>query len=36
MANYQEVRTKLTNIQSNKLKSAAKSNTGKILRLRKT
>ena len=35
MANYQELRAKLTNIKSNKLKSAAKSNTGKILRLNK-
>ena len=33
MANYQEARVKLTNTQLNKLKSAAKSKTGTILRL---
>ena len=33
MANYQEARDKLTNIQLNKLKSAAKNKTGTILRL---
>ena len=35
MANYQEVRVKLTNTQLNKLKSAAKNMTGTILRLNK-
>ena len=35
MANYQEPRVKLTNIQLNKLKSAAKNNAGTILRLNK-
>ena len=35
MANYQEVRVKLTNTQLNKLKSAAKNRTGTILRLNK-
>ena len=35
MANYQEVRVKLTNIQLNKLKSSAKNKTGTILRLNK-
>ena len=35
MANYQEARVKLTNTQLNKLKSAAKSNTGTKLRLNK-
>ena len=35
MANYQEVRVKLTNTQLNKLKSAAKNKTGTILRLNK-
>ena len=33
MANYQEVRVKLTNTQLNKLKSAAKNKTGTILRI---
>ena len=33
MANYQEVRVKLTNTQLNKFKSAAKIKTGTILRL---
>ena len=33
MANYQEERVKLTNTQSNKLKSAAKNKRGTILRL---
>ena len=33
MANYQEVRVKLTNTQLNKLKSAAKNKTGTILKL---
>ena len=33
MAHYQEARVKLTNTQLNKLKSAAKSKTGTILRL---
>ena len=33
MANYQEVRIKLTNTQLNKLKSAAKNKTGTILKL---
>ena len=31
MANYQEVRVKLTNTQLNKLKSAAKITTGSIV-----
>ena len=35
MANYQEARIKLTNTQLNKLKSAAKNETGTILRLNK-
>ena len=35
MANYQEVRVKLTNTQRNKLKSAAKNKTGTMLRLSK-
>ena len=35
MANYQEPRVKLTNIQLNKLKSAAKNKTRTILRLNK-
>ena len=35
MANYREARVKLTNIQLNKLKSAAKNKPGKILRLNK-
>ena len=35
MANYQEVRVKLTNTQLNKLKSAAKNKTGTILRINK-
>ena len=35
MENYEEVRVKLTNTQSNKLKSAAKNKTGTILRLNK-
>ena len=35
MANYQEVRVKLTNMQLNKLKSAVKNKTGTILRLNK-
>ena len=35
MANYQEARVKLTNIQLDKLKSAAKSNTGAIFRINK-
>ena len=35
MLNYQEARVKLTNIQWNKLKSAAKSKKRKILRLTK-
>ena len=33
MANYQEERVKLTNTQLRKLKSAAKNNTGTILKL---
>ena len=33
MTNYQEARVKLTNIQLNKLKSAAKNKTGTILRI---
>ena len=35
MANYQEVKVKLTNTQLNKLKSAVKNKTGTILRLNK-
>ena len=35
MANYQEVRVKLTNTQLSKLKSAAKNKTETILRLNK-
>ena len=35
MANYQQARVKLTNTQLNKLKSAAKNQTGTILRLNK-
>ena len=35
MVKYQEARVKLTNIQLNKLKSAAKNKTGTILRLNK-
>ena len=35
MVNYQETRVKLTNIQLNKLKSAAKNKKGTILRLNK-
>ena len=35
MANYQEPRVKLTNTQSNILKSEAKNKTGTILRLNK-
>ena len=35
MANYQEVRVKLTNTQLNKLKSAAKNKTETILRINK-
>ena len=35
MVNYQEDRVKLTNKQSNKLKSAAKNKKGAILRLNK-
>ena len=35
MANYQEARVKLTNTQLNKLKSAAKNDTGTIFRLNK-
>ena len=35
MANYQEVRVKLTNTQLIKVKSAAKTKTGTILRLNK-
>ena len=35
MANYQEVRAKLTNTQLNKLKSAAKNNIETILSLNK-
>ena len=33
MGNYQEARNKLTNTQLNKLKSAARNNTGTILRI---
>ena len=36
MANYQEPRVKLTNIQLNRLKSAAKNNAGTTLWLNKT
>ena len=35
MANYQEARVKLTNMQLSKLKSVAKNRTGTILRLNK-
>ena len=35
MVNYQEARVRLTNIQLNKLKSAAKNKKGTILRLTK-
>ena len=35
MANYQEARVKLTNAQSNKLKSTAKNNPGTIVRINK-
>ena len=35
MVNYQEARVKLTNIQLNKLKPAAKNKTGKIFRINK-
>ena len=35
MANYQEVKVKLTNPQLNKLKSEAKTNTGTTLRITK-
>ena len=35
MTSYQEARVKLTNTQSNKLKSAEKNKTGKILRINK-
>ena len=35
MANYQEPRVKLTNTELNKLKSAAKNETGTILRINK-
>ena len=35
MRNYQEMRVKLTNTQSNKLKSATENKTGTILRLNK-
>ena len=35
MANYQEVRVKLTNTQLNKSKSAAKNKTGTMLELNK-
>ena len=35
MANYQEVRVKLTNTKLSKLKSAAKNKTGTILRINK-
>ena len=35
MPNYEKVRVKLTNTQLNKLKSAAKNKTGKILRINK-
>ena len=33
MGNYQEARNKLTNTQLNKLQSAARNNTGTILRI---
>ena len=33
MVNYQEARVKITNTQLNKLKSAARSKTGTMLRL---
>ena len=35
MSNYQERRVRLTNVQLNKLKSAAKNKAGAILRLTK-
>ena len=35
MANYQETRVKLTNIQLDKLKSAAKNNTGALFGINK-
>ena len=35
MTNYQEARVKLTNAQSNKLKSASKNKAGTILRINK-
>ena len=35
MVNYQEARVKITNTQLNKLKSAARSKTGTMLRLNK-
>ena len=35
MASYEEAKVKLTNTQLNKLKSAAKNKTGKILRVNK-
>ena len=35
MTNYEEVRVKLTNTQSNKLKSTAKNKTGTMLRVSK-
>ena len=35
MASYEEAEVKLTNTQLNKLKSAAKNKTGKILRINK-
>ena len=35
MANYQEMRAKLTNAQLKKVKSTAKNETGAILRLNK-
>ena len=35
MASYEEAKVKLTNTQLNKLKSAAKNKTGKILRINK-
>ena len=35
MGNYQEARVKLTNTQSNRLKSATKNKTEKILRITK-
>ena len=36
MTNYEEARVKLTNIQLNKLKSAAKYKTGTTMRIKKT